>query len=445
MTDQKPRRSYLNVASRIFNTPLLIDPRKLQAIVHAIGPRLGVEIEVPEASWPAEKRAFDPEWNSWDRSVFATVTEGVAVLDVTGTLVHKGAWLGSYSGLTSYDGLSEQLARLVARDDVRALLLNVHSGGGEVAGCFDFVDEIHSLRGKLPIVALAADAACSAAYAIASAADEIVVTQTGEVGSVGVVLTHFDYSRMAEDMGVAVTHIYAGKEKVLGSPYKPLSDADRKKLQSEVDALYELFVAKVARNRGLDADAVRGTEARVYLAEDAINAGLADRIASGRQVLEELKARVSLGAATRFSNLNEGNSMNVDKTKPNAAAADPNAASAEQITAARAEGIVEGTAAGASAERGRIKAILTHAEAEGRQDLAQHLAFDTDMAAEASVAILAKTPKAAPASAKSPLEAAMAAAGSPGIRSEEVVSGDIAPTTIDASSIFAARRAAAGK
>lgn len=446
MTDQKPRRSYLNVASRIFNTPLLIDPRKLQAIVHAIGPRLGVDIEVPEASWPTEKRAFDPEWSAWDRSVFATVTEGVAVLDVTGTLVHKGAWMGSYSGLTSYDGLSEQLARLVERDDVRALLLNIHSGGGEVAGCFDFVDEIHALRGRLPIVALAADAACSAAYAIASAADQVVVTQTGEVGSVGVVLTHFDYSRMAEDMGVAVTHIYAGKEKVLGSPYKPLSESDRTKLQSEVDALYELFIAKVARNRGLDPDAVRGTEARVYLAEEAVKVRLADRIASGRQVLEELKQRVALGAASPFRTFTNGDSsMTTANQQPNGAAPTNSAVTAEQTTAARAEGLAEGTAAGATAERGRIKAILTHAEAEGRQDLAQHLAFDTDMSAEASVAILAKTPKAEPAAAKSPLEAAMAAAGSPGIRSEEVVSGSGAPTTISASDIFAARRAAAGK
>lgn len=450
-TASAPRRSYLHVAQRLFNTPLLIDPRKLEAIVHAIGPRLGVELGAPAGSWPLEKQAFDPEWASFDRQLYATISEGVAILDVTGTLVHKGAWMGSYSGLTSYDGLSEQLSLLTQRDDVRALLLNIHSGGGEVAGCFDLVDEIHALRGSMPIVALAADAACSAAYAIASAADEIVLTQTGEVGSIGVVLTHYDYSKMAEDMGVAVTHIYAGREKVLGTPYKPLSDADRKKLQAEVDTLYEMFVAKVARNRGMDPDAVRNTEARVYMAEDALKAGLAQRIASGRQVLEELKSRVSLGAATRFFTLNGDSTMTGATQKPNAAAADMNAASAEQINAARAEGraedLAEGTKAGAAAERSRIQGILTHAEAQGRDEFAAHLAYETDMTVEAAGAMLAKTPKASATTAATPLAAAMAAAGTPGVRSEEVPSGagDPAGTAISATSIFAARRAAAGK
>lgn len=443
------RRSYLHVASRIFNTPLLIDPRKLEAIVHAIGPRMGVDLAAPAAAWPPEKQAFDGPYQDWDGKDFLTVSEGVAILEVTGTLVHKGAWLGSYSGLTSYDGLSEQLARIVGRNDVRALLLNVHSGGGEVAGCFDLVDQIHELRGSMPIVALAADAASSAAYAIASAADEVIVTQTGEVGSIGVVLTHFDYSRMAEEMGVAVTHIYAGKDKVLGSPYKPLSDADRRKLQAEVDTLYELFVTKVSRNRGLDADAVRSTEARIFLAEEAVKTGLADRIASGRQVLEELKQRVALGAASPFRTFNNGDtSMTTANQQPNGAASNNSAATAEQLAAARtegrAEGLAEGTAAGAAAERGRIKGILTHADAEGRTELAQHLAFDTDMTAEAATALLGKTPKSVPASVKTPLEAAMAAVGTPGIRSEEVPTG-AEPTTIDANAIFAARRAAAGK
>lgn len=441
-----PRRSYIHVAQRIFNTPLLIEPKKLQAILHAIGPRLDIEVEEPAAGWPMEKGAFTGPWADRDWDSYMTITQGVAVMDVSGTLVHKGRWLGSYSGMVSYDGLTEQLRMIRERDDVRALLLNVHSGGGEVAGCFDFVDELYAMRGSMPIVALAADAACSAAYAIASAADEIVVTQTGEVGSIGVVLTHMDYSKYAEKMGVAITHIHAGKDKVLGTPYKPLSESDRKKLQAEVDALYDVFVSKVARNRGLDPDSIRATEARVFLAQEAVEIGLANRIASGREVLDELITRVSPGAASRLSTLSTGVSMTTGTNKPNAAAAEQISATAEQLSTARAEGRAEGKAEGvkegAAAERGRVKSILSHAEAAGRTELAQHLAFETDMAADAATSLLAKSPKSSAGPAATPLAAAMAAQGTPGVRSEEPAASVTESPKVDTAAIYAARRAA---
>lgn len=438
------RRSYVHVAQRLFNTPLLIDPRKLQSILHAVGDRFDLSIEAPAPGGALDRNAFDPAWGDFNRELWATITDGVAVVEITGTLVHKGAWMGSYSGMTSYDGLSEQLRQLVTRDDVRALLLNIHSGGGEVAGCFDFVDELFALRGQLPIVALAADAACSAAYAIASAADEVVVTQSGEVGSIGVVMTHFDYSKYAKQMGVAVTHIYAGRDKVIGSPYQPLSDADKAKLQGEVDTLYELFVGKVARNRGLDAKAVRDTEAGVFMADAAVKAGLADRIASGREVLDELKARVSLGAASRLSSLSTGVPMS-NTQKPNAAAAEASSATAEQLAQARAEGRAEGLAEGtkqaSASERARIKGVLTHPEAEGRSELAQHLAFETDLTVEAAGGMLAKAPKQG-VSPTSPLAAAMQQLGTPGVRAEEPSQAPAA-ASINPSAVYAARRSAA--
>lgn len=298
------RRDYLHVAQRIFNTPLLIDPRKLEAIVEGLRDRFrGVSIEIPDSA-KAQPMAFDPAWDAYDWSSDLTIQKGVAILPIDATLVHKGRWVGAYSGLQSYDGISQQLSIIRSKADageIHTLLLNLHSHGGEVAGCFDLVDELYALRDQVRTVALVADAACSAAYAIASAAEEIVITQAGYCGSIGVVYTHFDYSQMAEQMGVAITHIYAGKDKILGSPYRPLSESDRKKLQEEVDGLYEIFVAKVARNRGLDPQAVRDTEANVFYAEQAVELGLADRIAAPRDLLAELQDQnvSTSGAAVR--------------------------------------------------------------------------------------------------------------------------------------------------
>lgn len=443
------RRNHLHVASRIFNTPLLIDPRKLAAIVAGMRDQMNVAIELPaEADFVRQPMAFDPSWDDFDYDDWMTVTEGVAVLHIDGTLVHKGSWLGTYSGLISYDGISEQLARVRERHqagEIGALLLNMHTHGGEVAGCFDLVDELAAMRGSMPIWAIVADAACSAGYAIASAADEIIVTQAGYGGSIGVVYTHYDYTGYAEKQGIAVTHIYAGKEKILGSPFKELSDSDKAKLQAEIDDLYEIFVKKVATNRGMSEQAVRATEAGVFYGSKLVAQGLADRVGAPREVLAELQARIkSPGASTsRQFNTQE---LTMTTTAKTTAANEAPAITAEHVDAARAEGkaegLKEGTAKGASDERVRIKAILTSAEAEGRKDLAHHLAFETDTSAEAAVALLGKAPKAEAKSAANALEQAMAAAGKTGVGAE--ASTDAPPVRINANAIYEQRRKAAG-
>lgn len=490
------RRDYLHVAQRIFNTPLLIDPRKLEVIVHGLRDRFGATIELPESA-KAHPMAFEPSWDQHDWDSDLTITKGVAVLPIDSTLVHKGKWVGAYSGLQSYDGISEQLKIIRQKQvdgEVGALLLNMHSHGGEVAGCFDLVDEIYAMRGSMPIVALVADAACSAAYAIASAAEEVVITQTGYAGSIGVVYTHFDYTKMAEMMGVAVTHIHAGKDKVLGSPYKELTAGDRRKLQGEVDGLYEIFVGKVARNRGLDAQAIRETEANVFYAEDAIEQRLADRVVVPNELLAELQERVQTGGAgSRQANSLETTTMTTASGKKGAAgakqgAADPlaevessfggfmaslrkafglgkkSAAAEQDPEDAKAKNDEDydddeeqeepppqarrGSGPSAKAAVGRVKEILSSAEAKGRGDLAAHLAYDTSMSAKDAIALLAKSPKAEAAGGESPLERAMRREGSPGVSGEDgpapAAAAAGAVPRIDSAKIFEARRKAAG-
>lgn len=457
----------IHIASRIFNTPLLIEPNKLQAILHAIASRLDISVEAPvdPRVMAPKPEAFHPGFTAEDRSAGRYhLRSGVAILEISGTLVHKGAWLGSYSGMVSYDGLSRQLDMIADDHDVKALMLNIHSYGGEVAGCFDLVDQIYQMRDAMPITALVADAACSAGYAIASAANEVVVTQAGAAGSVGVVLTHYDLTKAAEMEGVAVTHIYAGKEKVLGSPFKSLSTGDREKLQTEVDGLYELFLSKVARNRDVDADVFRNTEAGVFYAENALTAGLADRVAAPRDVLAEMMSRSTSGPlsdtgendseqndtvvveddlttdAASAANQQESTIMKNDE-KPVVAkkAADDTTQTLDQ---AREEGRVQGSKDAVAADRERIRTILGSEEATQRSTLAHHLALETDMSAENAVAMLAK---AAPeASGDTPLKTAMANNGTPGITSPspDDDQGDNV-VRIDSAQIYESRRQSA--
>ena len=204
----------------------------------------------------------------------------VAVVPVYGTIVQRADLFTEMSGGTSTERLSATFAQAVADPSVGSILLRIDSPGGGVYGVAEMADQIFKARGKKPIVAVADSMAASAAYWIASAADEIVVTPGGEVGSIGVFAAHEDISRHLDAEGVGVTLISAGKYKTEGSPFEPLSDEARAAMQSRVNDYYSLFVRAVAKGRGVSVDDVRGGfgEGRVVGAQQAVKLGMADRV-----------------------------------------------------------------------------------------------------------------------------------------------------------------------
>ena len=116
-------------------------------------------------------------------------------------------------------------------------MLDIDSGGGEVSGCFDIVDAIYNARGEKPIWAVLSESAYSAAYAIASACDKIIVPRTGGTGSVGVICAHVDFSKALSKEGITVTMIHYGDRKADGSEYVPLSSEALKRFQADVDTM----------------------------------------------------------------------------------------------------------------------------------------------------------------------------------------------------------------
>lgn len=232
------------------------------------------------------------------RSTYDVTPEGIAVIPVFGTLVRRTVGLEAQSGLTSYASLGQQLAEAVADPKVKAILLDVDSPGGEAGGVFDLADQLFAARKAKPIWAVANEEAFSAAYAIAAAASKIYVSRTGGVGSIGVIAVHLDQSQAEADAGLKYTAIYAGARKNELSPHEPLSDPARASLQTEVDRVYEMFVATVARARGFAPDAVKATEAALFFGADAVAAGLADKLGTFDDALADLRARPAPQRAT---------------------------------------------------------------------------------------------------------------------------------------------------
>lgn len=204
----------------------------------------------------------------------------VAVLPLFGTIFPRANMMTDVSGATSAERFGSQFQELVNDPEIGAIVLDVDSPGGQVGGIEELSAQIFDARGKKPIVAVANHMMASAAYWIGTAADEIVVTPSGEVGSIGVFSVHKDISAAMEKEGIKVTLISKGKHKVEGNPYEPLAEEARAAIETRVSDYYEAFITSVARNRGVKISAVKNGfgEGRIVGARQAVEDGMADRI-----------------------------------------------------------------------------------------------------------------------------------------------------------------------
>ena len=283
---------HARIAARAFNTPLLVEPSKALAFVSGLGPRiLGRRVEITDQDGVQERVAT----HAARASILAgglvegsrppgeapyPVMDGIAVIEISGVLIHRGSWIGQSSGQTSYEGIGAQIEAAARDPSVRAVALEIDSFGGEVAGVFDLADRIRALRSTKPVWAFVAEHAFSAGYALASQADRILLPRTGAVGSIGVVVMHADLSGQLDQDGMRVTLVHSGQHKIDGNPYAPLPEAVRDDIQREIDVLRFLFAETVAAGRAgrLSQEAALATEAATYRGAEAVAAGLADEV-----------------------------------------------------------------------------------------------------------------------------------------------------------------------
>ncbi|PKP62530.1 MAG: serine peptidase, partial [Alphaproteobacteria bacterium HGW-Alphaproteobacteria-8] len=286
---------HAQIAQRAFNTPLMVDPAKALAFLSGLGPRItgqeitfhGVDLpagDIEVATRPARASLFGNDLaqrHQRNGTQPYALVDGIAVIEIAGTLVHRGAWIGQSSGLTSYEGITAQIDAALADPGVRGIALDIDSFGGEVAGAFDLADRIRAARAQKPVHAFVAEHALSAGYVLASQADRIVLPRTGAVGSIGVVALHTDMSGALDQKGIAVTLIHAGAHKIDANPYQPLPQAVHDQMQRELEVVRFLFAETVAAGRGdrLTQTAALATEAAVFRGAEAIAAGLADDLA----------------------------------------------------------------------------------------------------------------------------------------------------------------------
>lgn len=269
-----------HLASRLFGTPLLVHRAKLDVILAVLGDRLNIQPPAADMALPGPRN-------------LPTGTPGIAVIPVHGTLVKRTAGLDAASGLTSYTEIAAMLDSALADPQVAGILLDIDSPGGEASGSFELARRVREASAVKPVWAVANDAAYSAAYAIGSAANRLIVSETGGVGSIGVIALHIDQSVKDANDGYRYTAVTAGTHKNDFSPHQPLTDEAKAELQAEVDRLYGLFVEHVSAMRTLATEDVRSTEAGLYFGANAITAGLADAVGTFESALADFSLFLS--------------------------------------------------------------------------------------------------------------------------------------------------------
>jgi len=213
----------------------------------------------------------------------------IAVLPLHGIILSRGR----LPGATSAELFRKEFSGLIDDPTVRSILLDIDSYGGQIGGIPETSDLIYRSRGKKPITAIAHFVADAGAYWIGTAADEMVVSPSGEAGGIGVMALHNDESGKLKKEGIKRTLISAGKYKIEGNPWEPLTEEARVHIQESVGIAYDQFIQHVARNRGIAPSFVRDGfgQGRVVSASKAVQLHMVDREATFDETIERLRVQ----------------------------------------------------------------------------------------------------------------------------------------------------------
>lgn len=282
---------YQHIARYVANTLWAIDPSKLAELLSVLAFRAaGHEFTAEEI------RARIGDGGSGGG---AAKRGGVAIIPIRGVIAHRMGGMDDSSGGTSVERIGAMMAAVANDASIGTIVFDIDSPGGTVPGVQELAGQMFETRGRGTQVFIAQvnSLAASAAYWLASQCDEIVCIPSGTAGSIGVFTAHEDLSAALDKEGVSITLISAGKYKVEGNPFEPLSDDAKAILQARVDEAYDAFVKDVARGRGVSVSDVRNGygQGRALGAKDAKKAGMIDSIATMEQTIGRLVGKSSSG------------------------------------------------------------------------------------------------------------------------------------------------------
>jgi ClpP class serine protease len=270
--------------------------RMLVAIADRRGPwRLQAEAEpVPTLAEDAEGVAEEPADETpegvatkagtrLEGARRAQVRDGVAIIPVTGPIFRRANLVTEMSGATSIELLARDLQQAAENVDVKAILLDVDSPGGQVDGTGELAAIVAQINRKKPVHCYSGGVCASAAYWIAAACETLTIAPTTRIGSIGVLAA---FRGKSKDEIELVSSQSPDK-----SPDLAL-DAGRAVVQKVLDDLAAVFIADVAKYRGVSEATVLSDFGRgaVLVGKAAVKVGMADRVSTFETTLRRIAA-----------------------------------------------------------------------------------------------------------------------------------------------------------
>ncbi len=228
--------------------------------------------------------------------------EKIAIVDVDGVISGEESSSLLLPRENSVAEIKAKLSLLRRDPEVKAVVLRISSPGGEVTACDVIHHELQRFKKQtgIPVVASIGDQGASGGYYIAMAADVILASPTGIVGSIGVLLQHLDVSGLLGKVGVSFSPIKSADKKDLNSPFRPMTNDERAVLQRLVDDMYNRFLDVIVEGRpGLTRDEIlKLADGRVVSGVEAVKLKLVDQTGYLADAIDEAVRRAGIESPT---------------------------------------------------------------------------------------------------------------------------------------------------
>lgn len=256
----------LEILGGVLNKPLLLKPEIVSTLVGNVA--------------EYRQKVFAGTFEDKITSLFSSVNNGVAVIQISGIICNKGNVFALFWGFCPVEFIKGLIEKHLADAGIKRIILQIDSPGGMVDGVENLSDFIFGARDQKEIFAVASPLAASAAYWIGSAASKFYLeSNTAAGGSIGVIAIHHDISEANKARGLKITEITSAKYKAVTSSNAPLGEEGRAELTRQVLKVHDVFKKQVARNRGR-AEADVADDGRLYLGVEAIANGLFDGLST---------------------------------------------------------------------------------------------------------------------------------------------------------------------
>ena len=301
-------RTYPHLLSQIFSRPHMMSPELMALAVEFSKIQL-LRTESNLSIQPSMViQSYEPPEEEDDDDDLPT--SGLSIIPISGPLVPRTGNLQMCQQMTAYEQVAAQINAALADPECSQIVFDIDSPGGASTGAFELANKIKAAGAIKPTTAIVNFNAMSGAYLIAAACNEISLSQTGGVGSIGVIAQHMDVSKMNEAMGLKITAIYKGDKKNNLSPNEPLNESSMNELSTMVEKTYQQFVSAVSDFRSLPMNQVIDTQAGLYFGQDAIDAGLADRLETPQDAINRI---ASQAVQTRSARVNAARQIQISK------------------------------------------------------------------------------------------------------------------------------------